>query len=83
MRCPTCRAPWREAPECSRCGSDLAPLMRVAVAAFHHRAAAAQALTAGRWSEALHHATEANRLHRTERGDALVLVARGCRGKVE
>ena len=29
MSCPTCRAPWRGTPECPRCGSDLAPLMRV------------------------------------------------------
>jgi hypothetical protein len=76
MRCPTCRAPWREDPECARCGSDLTPLMRVAAAAFHHRTAAAEALTAGRWSEAARHASEANRLHRTERGDELLLLAR-------
>jgi len=50
--------------------------MRIAAAAFHHRTAATAALTAGRWSEALHHADEANRLHRTERGDELLLVAR-------
>jgi len=50
--------------------------MRVAAAAFHHRTAAGEALTAGRWSDALQHATEANRLHRTERGDALLLLAR-------
>jgi len=76
MRCPTCRAHWREAPECARCGSDLAPLMRVAATAFHHRIAAVEALTAGRWSEAAHHANEANQLHRTERGDGLLLLAR-------
>ena len=76
MRCPTCRAPWREEPECPRCGSDLAPLMHIAAAAFHHRTAAGEALTTGRWSVALHHATEANRLHRTERGDSLLLLAR-------
>jgi hypothetical protein len=80
MRCPTCRTSWREAPECPRCGSDLAPLMRLAAAAFHHRTAAIEALTAGRWSEARHHANEANRLHRTERGDALLVVARVGQG---
>lgn len=76
MTCPTCRAPWRESPECPRCGSDLTALMRLAAAAFHHRKAATAALTTGRLSEALHHANEANRLHRTERGDALLLMAR-------
>ena len=80
MRCPTCRAPWREAPECPRCGSDLTPLMRVAATALHHRTAAAEALAAERWGDALHHASEANRLHRTERGDALLLVARLVQG---
>jgi predicted amidophosphoribosyltransferase len=80
MKCPTCRAPWREAPECPRCGSDLAPLMHVAAAAFHHRTAATEALAAGRWSEALHHASEANRLHRMKRGDELLLVAQLVHG---
>jgi hypothetical protein len=76
MRCPTCRAPWREQPECSRCGSDLAPLMRLWADAWRYRAAAAAALAGQRWSEALHHAREANRLHRTEAGDDLLLIAR-------
>jgi len=80
MKCPTCRAAWREEPECARCGSDLEPLMRVAAAAFHHRTAATEALAVGRWNEALDHAMEANRLHQTERGDALVLVARLVQG---
>lgn len=80
MKCPTCRAPWREDPDCPRCGSDLTPLMRAAAAAYHHRTAAAAALTAGRWSEALRHASEANRLHRTERGEELLLVARLVQG---
>lgn len=76
MSCPTCRAPWREQTECPRCGSDLAPLMRVAAAAWRHRAAAADALAGGLWGEALHHAREANRLQRTEAGDDLLLIAR-------
>jgi hypothetical protein len=76
MKCPTCRAPWREETECARCGSDLGPLMGVAAVAFQHRIAATEALAAGRWSEALDHASEANRLHRTERGEELVVVAR-------
>ena len=76
MSCPTCRAPWREQPECPRCGSDLAPLMRLSAAAWRHRAAAADSLAGGRWIEALHHAREANRLQRTEAGDDLMLIAR-------
>lgn len=76
MRCPTCRAPWREQPECSRCGSDLTPLMRLAAEAWRHRTAAAGFLAGERWSEALHHAREANRLQRTEAGTDLLLIAR-------
>ena len=66
--------PWREEPECVRCGSDLTPLMLLAAAAWRHRTAAATA--AGRWGEAAHHAAEANRLHRTDAGEELLLVAR-------
>lgn len=76
MRCPTCRTPWREQSECPRCGSDLGPLMRLSGAAWRERAAAAEALAGGQWSEALRHASEANRLQRTEFGDELVLIAR-------
>jgi hypothetical protein len=76
MRCPTCRAPWREETECARCGSDLAPLMRLAAAAWRHRRAAAEALAAGRLDDARYHAREANRLHHTERGTALALVTK-------
>jgi hypothetical protein len=54
--------------------------MRVAAVAFQHRLAAIEALDAGRWSEALDHADEANRLQRTERGDALVMVVRVVQG---
>jgi hypothetical protein len=50
--------------------------MRLAAAAWRHRTAAAEALTGQRWIEALHHAREANRLHRTEGGDDLLLLAR-------
>jgi len=75
MTCPTCRAPWRETPECPRCGSDLAPLMRIAAAAWRHRRAALAALEAGAWSEALDHAREAAQLHRVEGGEGLVFLA--------
>ena len=76
MTCPTCRAPWRGTSECPRCGSDLAPLMRVSVAAVRHRHAAADALAAGEWSAALRQAAEATWLQRTEAGDDLLLLAR-------
>jgi len=50
--------------------------MRVAAEAWRHRLAAAGSLAGKRWSEALHHAQEANRLQRTKAGDDLVLIAR-------
>jgi predicted amidophosphoribosyltransferase len=74
MTCPTCRSPWREQPECPRCGSDLTPLMQLAAAAWHHRAAATAALAEGRWPDALRHASAADQLHRTEAGTALLHV---------
>jgi hypothetical protein len=72
MTCPTCRASWRERTECPRCGSDLAPLMRIAAAAWRHGRAAVTALAAGNVPDALAHALEARTLQRTEAGDDLV-----------
>lgn len=74
--CPTCRAPWRETVECPRCGSDLAPLMQVAAAAFRHRRAALAAIAAGDDRDALDHALEAMSLQRTESGAELAFLAR-------
>ena len=74
--CPTCRAPWRETAECPRCGSDLAPVMLVAAAAFRHRRAAIAALAAGHDREALNHALEAMSLQRSESGGELAFLAR-------
>lgn len=74
--CPTCRAPWRETAECPRCGSDLAPLMQVAAAAFRHHRAAIAALATGNDRDALNHALEAMSLQRTESGGDLAFLAR-------
>lgn len=76
MRCPTCRAPWREQRECARCGSDLTSLMRIAAAAWRQRAAAIEALAAGAWPNVQRHASEADRLQRTEHGTTLLWIAR-------
>ena len=80
LTCPTCRAPWRETTECPRCGSDLAPLMRIAVAAWRHRRAAIAALAAGKGGEALDHASEAMALQRTEDAAELVFLGRLAAG---
>ena len=76
FRCPTCRAPWREAPECPRCGADLAPLMQVVVKAWQLREEARTSLWAGdRPAEAVALARAACQLHLTERGQRLLALA--------
>ena len=74
-RCPTCRAPWRGASACVRCGTDLVPLMAVAAGAWHLREAARLALEAGRAQDACDLAGAALRLHATPRGRRLHVVA--------
>lgn len=85
LRCPTCRAPWREATTCPRCGSDLSPVMRVAHRAWELREAARRALAAGdRAADALALARVAHRLHATPRAErllALALLATGRRAE--
>lgn len=76
LRCPTCRAAWREVAICPRCGTDLTSLMRVAVRAWQLREAARRALLeradAG---AALAAARAAVRLHGTESGRRLLVLA--------
>ena len=76
MACPTCRAAWRGAATCPRCGTDLTALMRVAVRAWELRQAARAALCAGdRTVEALALARAACRLHTTPYGQRLLALA--------
>lgn len=78
--CPACRAPWRAAVICPRCGADLGPLMRLAARAWALREAARVALLAGHGAEALDLARAAYGLERTPRAQhllALALVAGG------
>lgn len=76
LRCPTCRAPWRAAATCARCGTDLLPLMRFAARAYALRESARRALLdPSRAAEALALAREAHRLQRTERSTALLALA--------
>lgn len=42
--CPVCRARFRGASECSRCGADLTTIMSLSAAAWRMRKAARQAL---------------------------------------
>jgi len=76
LPCPTCRAAWRGIATCSRCGTDLTALMRVAVRAWELRQAARAALCAGnRAAEALALARAACQLHTTLHGQRLLALA--------
>ena len=76
MACPTCRAAWRGAVTCPRCGTDLTALMRVAVRAWELRQATRAALCAGnRAAEALALARAACQLHTTPYGQRLLALA--------
>lgn len=75
-RCPTCRSPWRGVVTCARCGTDLAPLMRLAVKAWKLREEARLSLCAGdRATDALSLTRAAYRLHATPRGKQLLVLA--------
>ena len=73
--CPVCRARFRGARICSRCGADLAPLMRMAVRAWHLREAARDALAAGDVHAARDLVSRAERLQHTPQGARLRLLA--------
>ena len=82
FQCPTCRAVWRSAATCPRCGTDLSALMQVAMQAWSLRQAAQTALCEGnRPAEALALAQEACRLHRTPHGQRLMALALLLRGE--
>jgi len=74
-RCPTCRASWRAVAACPRCGTDLAPLMRITARAWQLREAARAALDAGRVADACALAGAAFRLHATPRGWRMLIVS--------
>src|SRR5215831_2249970 len=76
IACPTCRAAWRGAATCPRCGTDLTALMRVAVRAWELRQATRAALCAGdRTTKALALARTACQLHTTPSGQHLFALA--------
>jgi hypothetical protein len=66
--CPVCKARFRGAGECSRCGADLTALMLLAAHAYALRQAARQALESGDAQTALASARAAQGLHSTAEG---------------
>lgn len=69
--CPVCRARFRGAQSCSRCGADLGPLMTLEAHAARLRETARQAIREGDYQSAQEAIREAQRIHRTEAGDSL------------
>lgn len=69
--CPVCKARFRGAAECSRCGADLTALMLLAAHAHALRQAARQALRSGDARTALASARAAQGLHSTAEGGLL------------
>ncbi len=75
LRCPTCRASWRQAVLCGRCGSDLSALMQVAMRAWELRQAARTLLREGnQLAEAVRLAREACQLHETPQARQLLAL---------
>ena len=73
--CPVCRARFRGASICSRCGADLSPLMRLSVAAWMLREAARDSLAAGDFAHAHRLGVQAVRLQVTGEGRTLCLLS--------
>jgi 2-keto-3-deoxy-galactonokinase len=72
--CPVCKARFRGAAECSRCGADLTALMLLVAQAYALRQAARQTLRSGAAQNALASARAAQSLHSTAEGDVLQSV---------
>jgi hypothetical protein len=72
--CPVCRARFRGAARCSRCGAGLTPLMLLMAQAYRLRQQARQALCSGNRLRAFDCAEEAQRLHATLEGNLLLWV---------
>lgn len=69
--CPVCRARFRGAIQCSRCGADLTVVMTLAASAWRLRQAARQALTAGEFARSRGLAAEAEQICSTPAGRKL------------
>lgn len=64
LRCPVCGARFRADTVCSRCGTDLTSLMRIAARAWALRQRCRAALRERDLPSALRHACRASQLHR-------------------
>ncbi len=73
--CPACQTPFKGTTICPQCNADLTPLMTVIGRAFHLRCQAREALGQRQYQAAHRFATQAQRLHRTTRGENLLNVS--------
>uniref|UniRef100_Q01SX3 Uncharacterized protein n=1 Tax=Solibacter usitatus (strain Ellin6076) TaxID=234267 RepID=Q01SX3_SOLUE len=69
--CPVCRARFRGASLCSRCGADLTVVMTLAAAAWRLRQAARQALAADEFVRVRELAAQAQQVCATPSGMSL------------
>ena len=74
-RCPVCKAAFREAVQCPRCGADLRPLMEMIAAGWRLRQQARRALGAGEAGRGLALAQAAAVTHETTAARDLVRLA--------
>ncbi|HQN01558.1 MAG TPA: hypothetical protein PLL36_10800 [Candidatus Hydrogenedentes bacterium] len=77
-RCPVCKASFRGANLCPRCGASLDPILRIAAEASALRAKAATLLQCGHFEEARQTAARAQRYDATETGRKLLLLIQWC-----
>lgn len=69
--CPVCRARFRGAARCTRCGADLTALMLLLAHAYRLRQEARELLRHGDCLKALACVKHAQRLHATPQGNLL------------
>ena len=70
--CPVCRARFRGATSCSRCGADLTRLMHLSAEAWRLREAARVSMATGDFGRGFELAAQANGAQRTEAGEDLL-----------
>src|ERR1700761_522050 len=80
LQCPVCRARFRGSRYCSRCGADLADLMRIAARAWRLRNQARRAIRCGDWHNAAALAYDAAVEFKTPQGEALRLIGEWMAG---
>lgn len=73
--CPVCRARFRGASECSRCGADLKTIMYLQASAWRLRHAARHAIFAGDPQRAFALASKAEQLCHTPAGRRLDILS--------